>query len=602
VNDLTVALAAHKAGNIEYAENLYLAYLLKKPNDINANQLLGVLYSSIRRYDDAIPLLERSLRHSPDQPFVLNNLALCYKNKQNFERAERLFQKAIQLKPDFKEAHKNYIATLSSQEVYDKALTFVDDALSNWPLEITFRLQQANIYRAMGRSSKAMQCFEKLFLDNPHNTDIKHAYAVALRVNNKPREALTLLLTLERSGLNAFELFHNMGNAYSDLGELQTAVQYYVRALALNCEYIESHQNLNEILWELKEQERFLSSYLSAFEKSESSSLRFAYARTLIRIGDCNLALSFLTSLNERFKLETTYFELLGMCYNGLGNKEQALIFYEKMALFDSVSVDQKLNFIRVLIESNKLSKAKLILEEILQADAKNKLAIAYLGTCLRLQADPLESELNDYCGMVKEYYIPVPDNVDTREGFCTKICEYVRHLHTGQNQPLEQTLQGGTQTRGNLFSQDHPIVSDLLASIKSCLHDYALDTQPLISKSKYFEGLSAYQFEGSWSVKLNKDGYHSNHIHPLGTFSSVLYIKLPQKLEGSNSKAGWLKLGAPNLNLQNELPPKHYVEPKVGKLVIFPSYMWHGTEKFSEDDERITIAFDVKNADFNQG
>lgn len=598
MNDLTVALAAHKAGNIEYAENLYLAYLLKKPNDINANQLLGVLYSSIRRYDDAIPLLERALRQSRDQPFVLNNLALCYKNKLNYKDAEKLFQNAIQIKPDFKEAYQNYISVLYSQKQYSKALTIIDEALKSWPIERSFRLKQANIYREMGRLSEAMHYFEKLLLENPHDADIKHAYALALRVNDKPNEALELLLTLERSGLNTFELFHNIGNAYSDLGELQTAAHYYVRALALNCEYIESHLNLNEILWELKERERFLSSYLFAFEKSDSPLLRFAYVRTLIRISDYKLALSFLEALNEPFKLEATYFELLGMCFRGLGNKERACHFYEKMAMFDNVSIDQKLNFTRILIESNKLKKAKLILEEILLADAKNKLAIAYMGTCLRLEGDPLELRLNDYNEMVKEYYIPIPDNVDSLEEFCSKICKYIRHLHSGENQPLEQTLQGGTQTRGNLFSQDNIIIKDLLVSIKSCLHDYASDTRQLVSKSKYFEGLSSYQFVGSWSVKLRKNGYHSNHIHPQGTYSAVLYITLPKGIECSHSKAGWLKLGEPNLDLQSELPPKYYIEPKVGKLVIFPSYMWHGTEKFSDDDDRITIAFDIKNID----
>jgi hypothetical protein len=38
----------------------------------------------------------------------------------------------------------------------------------------------------------------------------------------------------------------------------------------------------------------------------------------------------------------------------------------------------------------------------------------------------------------------------------------------------------------------------------------------------------------------------------------------------------------------------EHHVEPEVGRLVLFPSYMWHGTVPFSGDDHRMTIAFDV--------
>ena len=34
-------------------------------------------------------------------------------------------------------------------------------------------------------------------------------------------------------------------------------------------------------------------------------------------------------------------------------------------------------------------------------------------------------------------------------------------------------------------------------------------------------------------------------------------------------------------------------IEPKPGRLVLFPSTMWHGTEPFAAG-ERLTVAFDV--------
>jgi hypothetical protein len=35
-------------------------------------------------------------------------------------------------------------------------------------------------------------------------------------------------------------------------------------------------------------------------------------------------------------------------------------------------------------------------------------------------------------------------------------------------------------------------------------------------------------------------------------------------------------------------------VQPRVGTLVLFPSYMWHGTVPFRSTQARTTIAFDV--------
>jgi predicted 2-oxoglutarate/Fe(II)-dependent dioxygenase YbiX len=57
---------------------------------------------------------------------------------------------------------------------------------------------------------------------------------------------------------------------------------------------------------------------------------------------------------------------------------------------------------------------------------------------------------------------------------------------------------------------------------------------------------------------------------------------------------AGWLALGLAPPELQLDLPASGFVEPKAGRLVLFPSTMWHSTVPF-EQGERLTIAFDVK-------
>jgi hypothetical protein len=62
----------------------------------------------------------------------------------------------------------------------------------------------------------------------------------------------------------------------------------------------------------------------------------------------------------------------------------------------------------------------------------------------------------------------------------------------------------------------------------------------------------------------------------------------------GDPERAGWLTLGEPQKELGLDLPPFRYVEPRVGQLVLFPSWMWHGTIPF-ESGERLTVAFDVR-------
>jgi uncharacterized protein (TIGR02466 family) len=101
------------------------------------------------------------------------------------------------------------------------------------------------------------------------------------------------------------------------------------------------------------------------------------------------------------------------------------------------------------------------------------------------------------------------------------------------------------------------------------------------------------YRFAGVWSVRLQPNGFHADHVHPEGWLSSAFYVSLPSAVEGEG-RQGWLKFGEPGTPTRPKLAPEHFVKPEPGKLVLFPSYMWHGTVPFSGDAPRLTIAFDL--------
>jgi uncharacterized protein (TIGR02466 family) len=101
-------------------------------------------------------------------------------------------------------------------------------------------------------------------------------------------------------------------------------------------------------------------------------------------------------------------------------------------------------------------------------------------------------------------------------------------------------------------------------------------------------------RFSGSWSVRLRSGGRHAHHVHPQGWLSSAFYVSLPERQRDEPDDAGWLTLGEPDETLGLHLPPHLKVEPRPGRLVLFPSWMWHGTQPFAEG-ERLTVAFDVR-------
>ena len=99
-------------------------------------------------------------------------------------------------------------------------------------------------------------------------------------------------------------------------------------------------------------------------------------------------------------------------------------------------------------------------------------------------------------------------------------------------------------------------------------------------------------RFAGSWSVWLRKEGFHASHVHPQGWLSSALYVDLPPET-ADQPNAGWLQLGQPKPELGLKLDPLQLIKPEPGRLILFPSWMWHGTLPFPTDD-RLTVAFDV--------
>jgi len=171
-------------------------------------------------------------------------------------------------------------------------------------------------------------------------------------------------------------------------------------------------------------------------------------------------------------------------------------------------------------------------------------------------------------------------------------LADRLRALHSCSGRYLDQSVRGGTQTDGPLLSRLDPPIRELRSAIVGAVEQYRsslppLDpTHPMLRHRR--EG--RVRFAGSWSVRLQGAGFHSNHVHPQGWISSAFYVAVPGELTGEK---GWLTLGEPQAELGIAMPPIRRIEPRPGQLVLFPSMMWHGTLPFDRG-ERITVAFDV--------
>ena len=99
------------------------------------------------------------------------------------------------------------------------------------------------------------------------------------------------------------------------------------------------------------------------------------------------------------------------------------------------------------------------------------------------------------------------------------------------------------------------------------------------------------------WANINPTDGMNQPHIHPNSLFSGVYYVK-------SQPKAGRLKIYDPRPGVQFIMPTRKpgnpgrdmwrdaNIEPVVGRIIMFPAWLWHSVEPNKSNDLRISVSF----------
>jgi len=97
------------------------------------------------------------------------------------------------------------------------------------------------------------------------------------------------------------------------------------------------------------------------------------------------------------------------------------------------------------------------------------------------------------------------------------------------------------------------------------------------------------------WATVMRSQGHQSAHIHPTSWLSGVYYVTVPDLVKrGDNSHKGWIEFGRPPEHYPITVDPDvTFIEPVEGKLILFPSYLYHRTVSYEDDAMRISIAFD---------
>ncbi len=246
----------------------------------------------------------------------------------------------------------------------------------------------------------------------------------------------------------------------------------------------------------------------------------------------------------------------------------------------------------RAALGAGHFETAQQVADHGLRAEPNNQFYYAVKATAGRARGQDYGYYF-DYARFVKPYDLSPPDGWPEMAAFNAALKAELDALHGFQDAPLDQTLRLGTQTAADLRYVDSPAIRAFFKAVDPAIRSYVEEIGRDPHHAFLRRNMGGYRIRSAWSVRLGAGGHHVNHIHPEGWISSAYYVDIPP----AKGREGWIKFGEPPAPLNRALgqDAELEIEPVPGRLVLFPSYLWHGTNAITgEAGTRLTLPIDI--------
>lgn len=588
-------LAAQGAGNLDAAEALYRKVLLLSPEQPDALQLLGTLARRGGAPREAEALFRRSLQSRPEQPHVWNNLGNLLHAAGRSEEALQCLERAVGLKPDFADGLYNLARVRHAMGQADAAREALARALRAAPGPTAGMLQlQAQIESDQGDLDAALGTLDRALALAPDRPALLHNRATLLHRRHRYRDALTLHERARALGLDEADAHYNRGNTLQGLGRNIDALAAYRDALRRNPRHRLALYDACRLRWRMGHDD-FDADLIAVSNLDPQSALGPDLRGQLLYRAEryADAADAYAEAVRRQPDVASFHdgrarsLVRAGDVAAGLAAHERACALAPEVAAFHA-------HHAASLLVARRPEAAERHAWQACRQAPDDQYGLAILGLAWRVLGDPRESWLNDYQAMVSIVDLPPPRGWPDMATFAADLAAELDALHVDAQAPLDQTLRSGTQTFGDIFEQGHPHVDALKQPIAEAIDSYLRSwpddpTHPLWRRRR-----TGWRFTDSWSSRLRTGGYHTHHVHPHGWISSAFYVRVPEPRHGGAAGEGWLCFGIPDFDIGLAAPERMRVEPRAGRLVLFPSMFWHGTLPFDSQVQRTTIAFDV--------
>ena len=151
-------------------------------------------------------------------------------------------------------------------------------------------------------------------------------------------------------------------------------------------------------------------------------------------------------------------------------------------------------------------------------------------------------------------------------------------------------------QSNYDLHNEDSKILKNLFHFIaKSVLDVSKMTNQKFINKLSEEEKKYKVNINESWFIRYNKGGIVYPHHHDGFSWSCVYYVQVGSDASIKNGSTYFIR--PYNATSKNDFGSKylredtHLFTAKEGRLLVWPSFLYHGSQPYAGDKDRVIIS-----------
>lgn len=528
-----------------------------------------------RDYATAQVAARSALQLSPQSADAYNVMGLIEFARGENELARDIFAQAVELNPRYANAWHNLAgaeAALGREpEAVDAAATSLE-LTRNPPFEAWFNLG-VRAHRA-GRLERAASAFERalaLRRDDPHALN---NFAAVRDAQHRPVEARALaarLVAVAPDSPIAAHTFAAVWSKSTEPADLERALEHALALLARDAGHAGAHECAAVVHGKRGEFERAVP-----------------HARDAVRLapGDAAIRATLVRLLDDAVRLDEAADAAAAALASHPGDATLARLG-ATVALKRGDADGAERGFARTLALAPDDQAAIALRVVALHRLGRGDEARALLG-------------LDRF---LRELVLDVPGGFPDAAAFNRALAHDIRHHSRLRFEPVGLAAKGGYLTE-DLLADRTPAIVGFERSLRAAIDAY-IATLAGTGASAFDAGTEApHPFAATrprewrlnlWATRVPAQGIIDTHIHEASWLSGAYYVELPPGMSRGDPHAGWIEFGRPHRGLpsivESELVRR---EPKVGRLLLFPSYVHHRTLPFEGEGERISISFDL--------